>query len=203
MRQESDTKQRLLSTALDMIWDNSYGTVSVDDICGKAGVLKGSFYHFFHSKSDLAAASLDAYWDQYRKPQLDAVFAADVSPEERFLRYTEQIYLIQKERFEKKGRVCGCPINSLGSELSTQDEKIRKKSQEISTRVRHFYETALTDGQKQGLWTGVDVPAKALELYSMVTGTLVQARINNDIHLIKSLKPAIARLLGIEEKAAA
>jgi len=41
------TKDKLLQVAFDLLWDNSYGSVSVGDICERAGVNKGSFYHFF------------------------------------------------------------------------------------------------------------------------------------------------------------
>ena len=198
MRQESDTKQKLLETTLDLIWEHSYGSVSVDDICKRAGVLKGSFYHFFHSKSDLAIATLESYWDQFRRPQLDQIFSPQVPPAERLKRYCDQLYQNQKDRFDKSGRVCGCPINSLGSELSSQDEKVRQKSQEMTTRVRTYFESALRDAEREGVWQGQDITGKAQELYSLVTGTLLQARINNDLEMIKGVRPAMMRLLGLE-----
>ncbi|HSH94300.1 MAG TPA: helix-turn-helix domain-containing protein, partial [Roseimicrobium sp.] len=49
----SDAKQRLMDAAQNLIWERSYGATSVDDICAKADVRKGSFYHFFRSKSEL------------------------------------------------------------------------------------------------------------------------------------------------------
>jgi len=49
MRQDNTTKQKLLETAMELIWVSSYGSVGVDDICKRAGVSKGSFYHFFPS----------------------------------------------------------------------------------------------------------------------------------------------------------
>jgi len=198
MRQESETKQKLLETTLDLIWEHSYGSVSVDDICKRAGVLKGSFYHFFHSKSDLAVATLESYWEQFRRPQLDQIFSPQVAPLERLKLYCDQLYQNQKDRFDKSGRVCGCPINSLGSELSSEDEKVRKKSQDMSARVRTYLESALRDAEREGLWHGRDIPGKAMEIYSHVTGTLLQARINNDLDMIKGVKPAMLRLLGPE-----
>src|SRR5438270_639569 len=96
MGQDNETRQKLLKTALDLIWEHSYGFVSVDDICKRAGVLKGSFYHFFHSKSDLAVAAYEEYWAVNRRPQLDAVFSAQVPVVERFMRYCDQVYANQK-----------------------------------------------------------------------------------------------------------
>lgn len=62
MPRGSDAKDRLMQAAMDLIWTNSYGATSVDAICQKAGARKGSFYHFFASKSELAVKALEADW---------------------------------------------------------------------------------------------------------------------------------------------
>jgi len=62
MAKPGTTKDKLLLVAFDLIWNNSYGSVSVDDICQRAGVNKGSFYHFFESKADLAIESFPEHW---------------------------------------------------------------------------------------------------------------------------------------------
>ena len=53
MKKTCETKEKLLQVGFDLIWDSSYGSVSVDDICTRAGIHKGSFYYFFPSKADL------------------------------------------------------------------------------------------------------------------------------------------------------
>src|SRR4029077_7109876 len=55
MPRVSDMKKRLTDAALDLMWENSYGTTSVDSICERDGAKKGSFYYFFKSKSELTA----------------------------------------------------------------------------------------------------------------------------------------------------
>ncbi len=70
MKPESESKRKLLETAMQMIWESSYGSVSVDDICTKAGVNKGSFYYAFKSKSDLAVAAFERHWEN-KQPMLD------------------------------------------------------------------------------------------------------------------------------------
>src|SRR4028119_1433191 len=104
MGRVSDAKQRLLDATIDLIWQHSYGAVTVDNICERAGVKKGSFYYFFPSKTDLVVAALDAHW-QCVKSNLDRVFAADVPPLERFHRYFDLLYERQAAMKEKAGRV--------------------------------------------------------------------------------------------------
>ena len=62
MPRVSDMKERLTEAAMGLIWENSYGATSVDAICERAGAKKGSFYYFFKSKSELAAAALEGDW---------------------------------------------------------------------------------------------------------------------------------------------
>src|SRR6266851_4747377 len=73
MPRTSDVKERLTDAALDLMWENSYGTTSVDAICERAGAKKGSFYYFFKSKSELTAAALEAEWNK-NKANMDALF---------------------------------------------------------------------------------------------------------------------------------
>ena len=54
MGRVSDAKERLMEAVLELIWTGSYGSTTIDQICEKAGVKKGSFYYFFDSKAELA-----------------------------------------------------------------------------------------------------------------------------------------------------
>src|SRR5580700_9783537 len=124
MGRTSDAKERLLRVAFDLIWQQSYGSVSVEDICDRAKVKKGSFYYFFPSKSDLAVAAYEEHWQQGR-PNYDRMFSPLVPPLERIENYCKFIIERQREMYEKSGRVLGCPFAAAAAELSTQDEKIR------------------------------------------------------------------------------
>src|ERR1700761_1556783 len=91
MPRVSTAKERLTDAAMEMIWENSYGATSVDAICERANVRKGSFYYFFKSKSELAAAAIDADWNKHQ-PELDRIFSPSVPPLERLRLYHETSY---------------------------------------------------------------------------------------------------------------
>src|SRR6186997_1821223 len=91
MARVSDMKERLTDAAMDLIWENSYGTTSVDDICQRAGAKKGSFYYFFKSKSELAAAALEADWNK-KSAEMDKIFSPTVPPLERLERYFDFVH---------------------------------------------------------------------------------------------------------------
>lgn len=52
-----DGRTRLLDTALAVIRERGYAATSVDDLCQRAGLTKGAFFHHFRSKEDLAIAA--------------------------------------------------------------------------------------------------------------------------------------------------
>lgn len=56
------SKTRLLNAALYAIRAKGYAATTLDDICHDAGVTKGSFFHHFRSKDDLALAAV-AHWN--------------------------------------------------------------------------------------------------------------------------------------------
>jgi TetR/AcrR family transcriptional repressor of nem operon len=56
------SKTKFLGAALDAIRAQGYAATTVEDICRRAGVSKGSFFHHFKSKDELALAAV-AHWD--------------------------------------------------------------------------------------------------------------------------------------------
>jgi TetR/AcrR family transcriptional regulator, transcriptional repressor for nem operon len=196
MAKPSDTKEKLLQVAFDLIWNQSYGSVSVDHICDRAHVNKGSFYHFFASKSDLAVAAYEENWRE-KLPELDRIFSPQVPPLERLERWCQHIRQRQKLKAEKYGHVCGCPYASLGMELATQDEKIRAKTQEMMDRSIRYIESALVDAKRQGLVSAVDLLGSAQRVYSMTLGMLLDAKIRNDLEVLQELEPIIMDIIGV------
>ncbi|HXI53753.1 MAG TPA: TetR/AcrR family transcriptional regulator [Candidatus Saccharimonadales bacterium] len=195
MGRTSDAKERLLCVAFDLIWTSSYGSVSVDTICERARVNKGSFYHFFPSKADLAVAAYEEFWQQ-KRPLYDRVFSPQVPPLERIAQWCELIYTGQKERADQCGRVLGCPYACLGAEMSTQDEKVRLKAEEVFARSCKYLESALADAKREKLVDIKDPKATAETIYAVVMGLLLQAKVRNDVEVLRDLQPTVMRLLG-------
>jgi TetR/AcrR family transcriptional repressor of nem operon len=198
----NDTKQKLIDTALELIWKSSYGSVSVDDICKAAAVKKGSFYHFFPSKVHLAIAAMEEASCSIRVAY-DEIFSISRAPVERFERYADHVHEMQVEAAVKYGHVCGCPCASLGSEMAGQEEGIRAKFEDITRRKERYFENALRDMVADGILPGqTDVKIKAQEVYAYIMGQLMLARIQNDLGPLKrDLKPGLLRLLGVSETA--
>ena len=196
MGRTSDAKQRLLEAALELIWERSYGVVTIDAICEKAKVKKGSFYYFYDSKSSLAVDALNENWLAEGKGKWDELFSASLPPLERIRGFMQSVYDGQLKVQKEHGRVLGCPCFSIGSETSTQDETLRIKAQEILQRQVRYFESAIRDAQGEGSIPQYDAAAKAKCLFALFEGSLAQARIQNDLDFLRTLPDAALDLLG-------
>jgi len=198
MGRVSDAKEKLMEAVLDLIWTGSYGSTTIDQICDKAGVKKGSFYYFFESKADLAVAAIDAEW-QRRRPELDSLFSSSVPPLERFRKYCEYSYRFQDEIRAKCGCVLGCALFALGAEVSTREDRLQKKIQEILDYKVKYFETAIRDAHAAGLIHAPDAAVKARMLFAYYEGLLTQARIQNDITVLREMEKGTMSVLGAAE----
>jgi len=182
----SDARERLIQATIDLIWTASYGAVSVDAICERAQVRKGSFYHFFASKDELVVAALDAHWSS-RRPILDEIFSASRPPLERLDRYFA--YVVERQGAVKAqyGRVLGCFHNSVGSECVQRPSEVAAKAQAIILALRRYLETTLRDAQADGLIPPGDPAEAAKNLFAYIQGALAQARVHDDLDILRRI----------------
>jgi len=197
MGRTSTAKDRLIAAMIELIWAGSYGSTSVDHICDRAGVKKGSFYHFFESKTELALAAIDHGWTEHRK-ELDQIFSPVVQPVERIMHCFRNFRQEQEELFKKHGRVLGCPIHSLGAEVSTVDERLRDKLQEILSQFIRYYESAIRDAQAQGSIVTHDAMALARIVFAYSEGLLLHARMWNDLGRLDEFESGAKIILGVK-----
>ncbi len=199
-RSANNTKQKLTDVARELIWSESYNAVSVDEICKKAGVQKGSFYHYFPSKAHLALETMDSCMEE-TQAVYDDIFSAARPPLERFQLMVKHVVDQQKEILAEQGHVCGCPFATLGSEIAAQDENIGKKIVNICARKTAYYEAALDDLIAEGLISKkTNAAVKADEIFSFIIGQLIMARIKNDLGFLeKNLESAVFNLIGIAD----
>lgn len=197
MGRTSDARERLLEAMMELIWVGTFSATSVDQICERAEVKKGSFYHFFESKHALAIAAIEHGWEEFRQ-RLDQMFSASKSPVDRLFDCMRELRREQEEQFAKHGRVLGCPIHSLGSEISPLDAQLRDLLRSKMAQYLRYFESAIRDAHAEGLIDAPDAANKARIVFSYSEGLLAHARIWNDLSVLDSLEEGLRDILRLD-----
>jgi TetR/AcrR family transcriptional repressor of nem operon len=197
MARVTDTRDRLLEAAMQLIWAESLGSASVDDICEKAEVRKGSFYHFFKSKADLVIAALEAHWQNGRL-EFDRVFSPSIPPVQRLRGFFEYMLRRQTQKREQAGRVLGCPFASVGVSCSSDERLIREHVEKIFAIYRKYFESALRDGKADGSIPVKDIPVAVETIFLLIEGAMSAARIQNSLKPIENMGRGAFMVLGLE-----
>ena len=197
MARVTDTKEKLLEAALQLVWKESVGSASVDDICKKAGVRKGSFYHFFKSKSDLVIAALETHWEESRG-EFDRIFSPSVPPVERLRGFFDFMVRRQAWKAEQAGRVLGCPYASVAISCSSEEQQIRQHVEQIFATFKKYFESALRDGKADGSIPVKDVPMTVETVFDLIEGAMSAARIQNSLKPIQNVGRGAFMMLGLE-----
>lgn len=189
MEASSNTRERILVTARDLIHARSYTDVGVAEICQQANVLKGSFYHFFPSKRDLTLAVLDRIQADAKEMLLERAFDPTLPPLDRLDRLVTATIDMQQERAETAGHVLGCPVGNLATELATQDEPIRaataKAFDGMQARIRDTLEEAANT------LPDIDLDATAQAMVAYFEGVLMMAKTQNSLDVLRRLLPTL------------
>jgi TetR/AcrR family transcriptional repressor of nem operon len=172
----SDTRSRLIVSAMRLFWEKGYNSTSIADVLHTAEVNSGSLYHFFPGKSDLLAAVLETYQAGIQRMLLEPAWAGVDDPIEKIFA------LLAAYRRSLADTDCfyGCPIGSLALELHEPDPAVRVLlAQNFSAWI-----DAVTECLKQArAQMPSDLNLRELAQFVLTTmeGGVMQARTHRDI----------------------
>lgn len=171
------TRDRIVRSAARLFLAGSYQSVGIAELCAAADVRKGSFYHFFPSKADLAKAVIDLH-----AAELDRRLAAARTdgPVAGLRAAADAIAVIQSGLERQFGRVVGCPFGNLAAELSVTEDALRQHVAAVFTR----WEAGLTGacrlaGQHGVLRDGVDPDRLAHLILAQAQGLILLAKVGS------------------------
>lgn len=119
-RRGAVTRQRIVVRAAALIGERGVKRTSLDDVRAAAGVSKSQLYHYFTDKAELIRAVIAHQTEQVMAAQQPFITRLDTW--QGIERWFQALVALQVER----GCHGGCPIGSLASELSEQDEPARR-----------------------------------------------------------------------------
>lgn len=84
-----ESKMKLIEATLKVVRTKGYSATRIEDVCAEAGLTKGSFFHHFKSKEDLALAAA-AHWDELSVQTFAAApYHGAADPVSRLIAYVE------------------------------------------------------------------------------------------------------------------
>ena len=87
MQLPHESKTKLLDATLKVVRAKGYTAARIEDVCAEAGLTKGSFFHHFKSKEDLALAAVAHWGAQTTGFFADAPYHAPDDPLDRVIAY--------------------------------------------------------------------------------------------------------------------
>lgn len=192
-----ETKEKLLETALALIWQSNYSLVGVNEICKQAGVTKGAFYHHFKSKANLFCEATAFYW-QVVKKDLDNIFSPVNDP---LVQLENLIQFLFQTKFRNE-TIRGCPFFNAGAQIGTDDEEVIEALKTLS-QTAITYNLALIKALNAGgyLERCGDMEQQARLVYHYIHGVMSYAYVQPDIETIKKdLPEGLYRLLGVKQE---
>ena len=120
------SRTSILKTARNLMLKYGYAATSVDDICSRAGVTKGSFYHFFETKEELGLAVLNGFYEEGVARVASGAYAGMNDPYQRLLGLFDHLESIGPDLWRH-----GCLMGNFACEFAESSQMIRRRVAEM------------------------------------------------------------------------
>ncbi|UTF59141.1 TetR/AcrR family transcriptional regulator [Gilvimarinus sp. DA14] len=193
----TDTRTRLLETALKLIWSSNYNSVGVNEICKQAEVTKGSFYHHFESKAELFCQASEHYWDKVRH-DLDALLSPLNTPLEQLEGWLKLV--LDTKIGDDIDNIPGCAFFSTGNQTSCGEVDINNTLLQMNDRGIKYHIAMLRNLENGGfIAPPEDVEQTARLIQQYMHGFVSHTRLARNLdNARKDLPEGIYRIIGLK-----
>ncbi|MBB3860942.1 TetR/AcrR family transcriptional repressor of nem operon [Novosphingobium hassiacum] len=184
------TRARILNCALRLMWRYGYSEIGVNRLIEEAGVLKGSFYHFFPSKLDLLLAMFDHLWSIQRR-QIERIYQTKLAPAESLLAHIDWMCRAQIAAKQEEGFVPGHLHMAAGVTLIEEYPELAEKVRSMAQEHNAFIFQTLMQITPHG-----EAVARRQTniLFYFIAGAMMQGRLYNSLDPINEI-PVFAESL--------
>jgi len=169
-----DTREKLIRSAQALMLAKGYSATGVDDLCRDAGVSKGSFYHQFSSKEELAIAALGEFYEAGLRKLL-AIDVTGVVPEQRLFAFLDAV---AREGHEFWNR--GCLLGSLASEMALSSPALQREVARLFSQTAQALEPLMEPFVASLPARAPSAAALAEQFLIVVEGAIVISRAHAD-----------------------
>ncbi|RYG97832.1 MAG: TetR/AcrR family transcriptional regulator [Alphaproteobacteria bacterium] len=194
---QHESRTKLLDAALNVFRAKGYTATRVEDICAAAGLSKGSFFHHFKTKDELAIAAAGRWTEVTGALFRDADYHKPADPVDRVLGYIE----FRKQLLRGALAEYTCLLGTLIQEVYDTNPPIRQACQaSISYHVATLVEDI--EAAKAVHAPGATWSAESLALHTqaVLQGSFIIAKAHYDVDpaadSVDHLKRYVAGLFG-------
>lgn len=191
MSLQSNTRERIIDVAKQRFHARGYADVGIKEICDNANIQKGSFYHFFSSKEDLALVVIDEFAEDWASGFVAEAFDPALQPMERIEYLIDAAYFWQKSVKERNGKIPGCLFGNLALEMSTTNDVLRAKLNAVFTKAKARFKDTLDEAITIGEIKPLNSTLTAEAMLAFLEGMILLAKSENDPEVLYKLGPAI------------
>jgi TetR/AcrR family transcriptional regulator, transcriptional repressor for nem operon len=170
------SREKLLNAALQVIRAKGYTATRIEDICEVAGLTKGSFFHHFKSKEELAVAAAQ-HWSTVTAALFEAApYNRHADPLERVLGYLDY----RKELLRGTIPEFTCLVGTMVQEAYDTEPAIRDACNRCISEHAAGIEQDIAEAMvAHGV--GADWTAKSLALHTqaVLQGAFILAKAKN------------------------
>jgi TetR/AcrR family transcriptional repressor of nem operon len=188
-RKGHETRQRIVSAAADLIFEQGVAHTTIEDVRAAADVSSSQLYHYFDDKPALVRAVIEHQADAI----VDGQRTFDLSNLDGLRAWRD--WVIDHQRKLNCGG--GCPIGSLGSELAETDPEARAQVAEGFQRWEATIQSGLREMHARGRLTpDTDPDTLALALLAALQGGLLLTQIERDTKPLEAALDTMLELLA-------
>jgi len=157
-----ETRRKIIATAADLFHKQGVHLTSPDEIIEASETGKGQFYHYFKNKEGLVHEVLLTHLEMISSGRSPVSYDVDSWDELR------ECFLIHIKLQERFNMTRGCPIGTVGNEVTERDELIRQDVnlifQVIKNKLASFFIREKAKGNLRA-----DADAEQLANFSLAT----------------------------------
>ena len=170
---EKNTRKNLIDSTFDEIYSKGYQGASLTTILKNAKVHKGSMYHFFENKKEMALVSIKEKIYERFVQRYSSIIALESGYLEAFIKSIKDT---TNRDFNK-----GCPIANIIQEMSNIDEDFKVLMEEIYQTFRKNIKDILDLAIKKDEMKECDTTKLALYIASTIEGAILSAKATGNI----------------------
>jgi len=175
----ADTRKSILNAAYHLMLGQGYAATGVGEICQRAGVSKGSFYHFFETKQQCALEMMRDHLVEAEQMINGLDLSAD-SDVEAALRFVEHIENLSEEVLQH-----GCLFGAFAMELAETHPELQAEVSAIFDRLAGLYEEALAPVSRHSPLADVPTPRELAEqMITVIEGGVVLSKAHGELRFL-------------------